>query len=134
LKEFFPKEQESRSNRCTPATTFAPHAELTLHLYHLKNPDIAPFSYVADTKLLCLLYSKVFDAYRQYSGNADGTLKFWVRGSHSKLYYLWHPPGTEISDQRLVAAVRDTLVEYADRHIFCMAGRAGHCTGTDIFG
>jgi hypothetical protein len=91
--------------------TTAPHAEQTLLFNHIKedirsttveynnkNPVIAPFSYVAVSKLSCLLCSTVFDAFRRCRENDNGGLNLWVRGCHSKLYYPWQPPTIEFSE------------------------------------
>jgi len=80
VKKFL-AEQEARIR-----DTIAPHAEQTLLFHHIKSPDIAPFSYVAVSKLSCLLCSKVFDVYRQCRDNDSGGLNLWVCGCHSKLY------------------------------------------------
>ena len=107
VKTFLHAEQGAPTRH---TTTLAPHAEQTLLLHHLKSPDIAPFSYVAVSKLPCLLCSKAFDAYRQWQDNAGGGLKLWVRGSHSKLYYPWQPPTMEFSNNLILATnVRDAL-------------------------
>jgi hypothetical protein len=95
--------------------TIAPHAEQTLLFYHIKedirsmtiehnnkNPVIAPFSYVAVSKLSCLLCSTVFDAFRQCRDDDSGGLNLWVRGCHWELHYPWQPPAMEFSQYSAV--------------------------------
>ena len=103
MKTFLPEEQEA---------TLAPHAELTLLFHHLKNADTAPFSYVAVSKLWCLLCSNVFDACRQCPDNDGGGLKLWVRGCHSELCYPWQPPTMGFPNHLiLTTTVREALWE-----------------------
>jgi len=106
------------------------HAELTLLLYHYDqvrtNPShIIPFSYVAASKLSCLMCFKAFEGFRRAEGKvpmaAHRRLQLCLRGCHGKVYYPW-TAATENLKADYSAVLRhelwETLVDLYSRFLF----------------
>jgi len=73
------------------------HAEWTLLLHHLdqvyEKPSPIPFSYVAVSKLSCLMCFKAFEGFRiaerELGIAANKRLRLRLKGCHSKIYHPW---------------------------------------------
>jgi len=79
------------------------HAEWTLLLYHLDqvyvNPSHLPFSYVAVSKLSCLMCFKAFEGFSNAEDElaiaSNKRLRLCLKGCHGKIYYPWTAAATK---------------------------------------
>jgi len=111
-------------------TKTSTHAEWTLLLHHLdqirtNQSHIIPFSYVAASKLSCLMCFKAFEGFRRAEGEvpmaAHRRLRLCLRGCHGKVYYPW-TAATENLKADYSTVLRhelwETLVDLYSRFLF----------------
>ncbi|KAF8535478.1 hypothetical protein BDD12DRAFT_344139 [Trichophaea hybrida] len=111
-------------------TKTSTHAEWTLLLYHFdqvrSNPShLIPFSYVAVSKLSCLMCFKAFEGFRRAESEvpmaANRRLRLCLLGCHGKVYHPW-TAATDTLNADYSAVVRrvlwQTLVGLYSRFLF----------------
>jgi hypothetical protein len=74
------------------------HAECTILLHHLQNPETSPYNYFGVSKLSCVACHLFFAMYRQtveirnWTGQFPRFPPYFTRGTHKKLYPGWSMP------------------------------------------
>lgn len=102
-----------------PVSSHTVHAEYALLLHHhaevhnIENPP--PFQYIAVNKLACFCCWSAYKGYTQMTGRI-----FFLRGSHSKLYFPWAPTTHVFLDdmaQSMRAYLYTQLVDLYSTHL-----------------
>jgi hypothetical protein len=118
----------------TYETSGCQHAECTILLHHLQNPETNPYNYFGVSKLSCLACYLFFTLYRQNVEIRNRTRQtprfppYFARGTHKKLYPGWSMPDldvlTKLGFEEISTAMTQSLKREVADHIEQASSRA----------